>query len=250
MSLPVEVVAAQKKGKCILFVGRRVGLGAIETAGGSYIGQKKLARMLAGKKTDFSEALAGAERRLGPAGLRREMAALILEPDLKPGKFHQAAVRSFNLIFSSCQDDLLEQAAAEQGIPTEVFYRGETLPIAQEGVLRIYKFWGGFEKPGSLFFWPQGQEQPDLPADLRKSLRKSLIRNVVFFVGYRPDESEFAWVYEEMETGFGGKLPRCHLAVAQGRISDYFWQKWVWKGLLLFTADPVDVMEQVEAIEK
>jgi hypothetical protein len=246
MSLPVEVVAAQKKGNCILFVGRRTGLEAVETAGASYAGEKKLARLLAGKKSEFTDAFAGAERRLGTEGLRSEMAALLRPANLKPSDFHRAAVSHFNLIFTTCQDDLLEQAAAELGIETEVFYRGETLPVAQEGKVRIYYFWGAFERPDSLYFWPEGQGQRTLPGDLKKSLRKLLIRNVVFFVGYRPDESEFGWAYEALESGFGGKLPRCHLAVAQGRISDYFWQKWVWKGLLLFTADPADVMTQIE----
>ena len=35
-------------------------------------------------------------------------------------------------------------------------------------------------------------------------------------------------------------------AVAQGNISDYLWQKWVWRGLLLFTADPIDFMAELE----
>jgi hypothetical protein len=246
MSLPVEVVAAHEKGNCILFVGRRAVLEAVKAEGGSFPGQKKLARLLAGKKSEFDDALKGAERRLGPAGLGREMAALLDCSQIEPGVFHLGAVTNFNLIFTTCQDDLLERAAAAQGLKTEVFYRGDTLPVAEEGVLRIYKFWGGFERPDTLFIWPEGQDQQGLPADLRKSLRKLLTRNVLFFVGYRPDESEFAWVYEELETGFGGKLPRSHLAVAQGKISDYFWQKWVWKGLLLFTADPSYVMKQLE----
>jgi hypothetical protein len=246
MSLPIEVVEAQAKGRCILFVGRRAVLEAAKAAGAEYPGQKKLSRLLAGKKSGFEEAMAGVHRRIGAEGLRREMAAHLDCKNVEPGAFHRAAVRNFSLIFSSTQDDLLERAAEAEGLKAACFYRGETLPEAAEGVVRIYKFWGGFEKPETLFFRPEDAQQVPLPADLRKSLRKLLVRNVLFFVGYRPDELEFSWVYEELEAGFGGKLPRSHLAVAQGRISDYYWQKWVWKGLLLFTADPSDVMAQIE----
>ena len=46
---------------------------------------------------------------------------------------------------------------------------------------------------------------------------------------------------------YGGELPRCHLSVAQGPIADFLWQKWVWRGLLMFTADPIECFEQLEA---
>jgi hypothetical protein len=34
--------------------------------------------------------------------------------------------------------------------------------------------------------------------------------------------------------------------VAQGRIDDYQWQRWVWRGLLLFTADPTECMSMLD----
>jgi hypothetical protein len=80
----------------------------------------------------------------------------------------------------------------------------------------------------------------------RKKLRQIIRKNVVLFVGYRPDEEEFEVLFEELTAAYGGELPRCHLAVAQGRIDDYQWQRWVWRGLLLFTADPTECMKVLE----
>jgi hypothetical protein len=37
------------------------------------------------------------------------------------------------------------------------------------------------------------------------------------------------------------------MAVAEGRMDDFLWQKWVWRGVLLFTADPLECMAQIEA---
>jgi hypothetical protein len=74
-----------------------------------------------------------------------------------------------------------------------------------------------------------------------------LRKQVCFFVGYRPDEEEFDLLFDSLSEAYGGELPRCHLAVAQGRISDYHWQKWVWRGLLLFMADPSEALEALEA---
>ena len=86
-----------------------------------------------------------------------------------------------------------------------------------------------------------------LPTEVKKQLR-SLIRNqVLLFVGYRPDEEEFERLWSELSDAYGGELPRCHLAAAQGPIDDYLWQKWVWRGLLLFTADPSECLTELEA---
>ena len=71
-------------------------------------------------------------------------------------------------------------------------------------------------------------------------------RNVLFFVGYRPDEEEFEQLWEDLTVCYGGELPRCHLAVSQGTIDDYQWQRWVWRGLLLFHADPIECMEELQ----
>jgi hypothetical protein len=69
---------------------------------------------------------------------------------------------------------------------------------------------------------------------------------VVLFVGLRPDEEEFDRLWEDLTDAYGGELPRCHMAVASGPMNDFLWQKWVWRGLLLFTADPVECLQEIE----
>ena len=67
-------------------------------------------------------------------------------------------------------------------------------------------------------------------------------RKVLLLVGYRPDETHFEHLWQLLSQVYGGELPRCHLAVAQGRIDDYLWQKWVYAGVLMFTADPTECL--------
>ena len=81
----------------------------------------------------------------------------------------------------------------------------------------------------------------------RRRVREILRKHVVLFVGYRPDEEEFELLFERLTEAYGATLPRCHLAVAQGNIDDYQWQRWVWRGLLLFTADPEECTNALEA---
>ena len=69
----------------------------------------------------------------------------------------------------------------------------------------------------------------------------------MFFVGYRADEEEFERLFAELSDAYGGELPRCHLACGQGTIDDFLWQKWVWRGLLLFLSDPGEAMKELEA---
>ena len=88
-----------------------------------------------------------------------------------------------------------------------------------------------------------------LPEGIRHYLRRLLRGHVLLFVGFRPDEQEFQDLFDELVEGFGGELPRTHWAVAQGRITDLQWQKWVWRGMLLFTADPEELMEAVEQVD-
>ena len=88
-----------------------------------------------------------------------------------------------------------------------------------------------------------------LPEGTRHYLRRLLRGHVLLFVGFRPDEQEFQDLFDELVEGFGGELPRTHWAVCQGRITDLQWQKWVWRGMLLFTADPEELMEAVEQVD-
>ena len=238
MNVPIEVVDATRDGRCALFVGRRATLEAVVDAGGTYPEQKRLARMLKGR-TSVREASASFQDRLG----RDALVAVLREhhgaEDAEPGAFHLAAVKRFPRIFTTCWDDLLERAAQAQGVDYEVRYVGDPIPDASDTLL-IYKLWGGFEKPESLVLLPG--ESGKL-VGIRKDVRKVVRKNVCFFVGYRPDEEDFDLVFDEISEAYGGELPRCHLAVAQGRISDYHWQKWVWRGLLLFIADPSEAVE-------
>jgi len=241
VNVPVEVVEATRKGRCALFVGRRATLEAVEEAGGEYPDQRGLSRMLKGRKS-LREASEGFAERLG-----RDALVAVLKEHLNkgdPGDFHARAVKTFPRIFTTCWDDLLERAARAQGLEVDVRYAGDPIPEAEEGKVLVYKLWGGFEKPETLVVL--GSDQGRLEG-IRRDVRNVVRKRTCFFVGYRPDEEEFDLLFDELSEAYGGELPRCHLAVAQGRISDYHWQKWVWRGLLLFMADPGEALEALEA---
>ncbi|HJN73313.1 MAG TPA: SIR2 family protein [Myxococcota bacterium] len=240
MNVPIEVVDATRQRRCALFVGRRASLEAVEQAGAEYPDQRGLARMLEGRKALREASSAFAARR------GRDSLISALQERIgggEPGAFHRAAVRMFPRIFTTCWDDLLERAAVESGVDVEVRYAGDPIPEPVEGKLLVYKLWGGFERPETLLLTDADESRlSGVAKDARRVLRKT----VCFFVGYRPDEEEFDLIFDELSEVYGGELPRCHLAVAQGRISDYHWQKWVWRGLLLFTADPAEALEALE----
>ena len=124
----------------------------------------------------------------------------------------------------------------------ELRYRGDPLPEPEPDKTIIYKWRGGLESPEHLRAGP-GEPLGD---DLKKALRKVIRSDTILFAGYRPDEEEFESIFDDLSICYGGELPRCHLAVAQGRIDDYQWQRWVWRGLLLFTADPTECFEMLE----
>ncbi len=246
MNLPVEVLDAVRKGRCTLFVGRRASMEAAELAGRKVLSEKKLARRLAGARVSLQEALAQVEAREGRQALVNRLQQEFGFQDVQPTSFHVTAIKRFPLILTSCWDDLLERAALSLGAPADVAYRGEDLPQPDLRRRVVYKFWGGFERPDTLALTAEDRRRLGPPAGWRKQWRLLLRSNVLWFVGYRPDEQEFDDVWEEVSEAYGGELPRCHLAVAQGRIDDYHWQKWVWRGLLMFTADPVEAMEALE----
>jgi len=246
MNLPVEVVEAVNKGKCVLFVGRRASLEAAAEAGVKYPGEKQLARKIAGKRASLEEALAGVRASGGRPAVAKALEDWIGVDDIAPSEFHRIAIKRFPLIFTSAPDDLLERAAAELGAPAEVLYRGQSIPRPDPARRYVYKYWGGFERPDTLALSQAERRELSHPADHKKRWRGLLKDHVLFFVGYRPDEAEFEAVWEDISSSYGGELPRCHLAVAQGRISDVIWQKWVWRGLLLFLADPIESMEELE----
>lgn len=258
MNLPVEVIEAINAGKCILFVGSRFSSEAAEEQGVDYPDIKTIAKALGWKKPrqlmgsrakvsrpSPGQGAASYEAARGRPALIEEIRRLVDIPGVAPTAFHQSAISRFPLIVTTCQDDLLERSAVQLGGAAQVLYRGDDVPEPDRATRVIYKLNGGFERPDSLILSP-ADRQP-LPPAVRKQFRKLVRANVILFVGYRPDHEEFENVFDDLSQCYGGELPRCHLAVAQGRMDDFMWQKWVWRGLLMFTADPSECMIEVEA---
>ena len=246
MNLPVEVIEAVNAGKCVLFVGRRASLEAAAEIGLKYPSEKQLARKIGGAKTTLEEALSGVRAQGGRPAVQQALEDWIGVDDVPPTEFHKTAIKRFPLIFTCAPDDLLERGALALGAPAEVLYRGQSIPTPDPSRRYVYKYWGGFERPDTLAMTQTDRRELTHPADHKKRWRHLLKDHVLFFVGFRPDEAEFEAVWEDISESYGGELPRCHLAVAQGRISDVIWQKWVWRGLLLFLADPIESMEELE----
>lgn len=260
MNLPVEVLEAVKTGRCVAFVGSRATYEAAELQGKDYPDAKTLAKDLGWKKPkpvpgqkpkpvipSVEEGAALFEAGAGRAGLIRELQARTGGSDLTPTAAHHALLRRFPLIFTTVADDLLERAAVFDGVRLDVLARGDRIPAIDPEHRALVKLRGGFERPDSLMLTAADFAARPLPTEVKKQLR-TLIRNqVLLFVGYRPDEEEFERLWTELSDAYGGELPRCHLAAAQGPIDDYLWQKWVWRGLLLFTADPAECLTELEA---
>ncbi len=263
MNLPVEVLDAVREGRCVLFAGPRFASEAAELAGRAVPDDRKLARDLGwkrprrimgsavrDKKPVTPSVVEGArifEEAHGREALVGRMRLALGADGAAPTAAHRIALRRFDRIFTTAMDGLFEKAAAEAGHPLEVRYRGtEDAGPPAEGTALV-KLRGGFEKPDSLVLTRADYERAPLPAPFRKAVRTMLRREVVFFVGYKPDEEDFELLWRELTECYGGELPRCHMAVAQGRIDDYLWQKWVWRGLLMFTADPVECLEELDA---
>jgi hypothetical protein len=258
MNLPVAVIKAVQDDKCVLFVGSRFTSEAVEIAGGQYPSAKALAKALGWTRPrlrpgarptpvipSVSAGAALYEAAHGRAALAALLKAQVGAVDVPPTTAHLTALARFGVIHTTCQDDLLERVARAAGREVEVHYRGDPLPEPEPDKTIIYKWRGGLEAPESL----QTGQADELEVDLRKALRKVIRANTILFVGYRPDEEELEDIFGDLCICFGGELPRCHLAVAQGRIDDYQWQRWVWRGLLLFTADPTECMGMLEASE-
>jgi len=255
MNLPVAVIKAVQEGTCSIFVGSRFAGEAVEAAGGNYPSGKALAKLLGWKKPllrpgarptpvvpSVTEGAALYSEANGQAALVALLRAQVGAVDVAQTEAHEAVVSRFPVIHTTCQDDLLERTAAGQGREVELHYRGDPLPEGVEGKTIIYKWRGGLESPDTLAVGPA----EELEADLRKALRKRIRAHTVLFIGYRPDEEEFESLFADLTAAYGGELPRCHLAVAQGKIDDYQWQRWVWRGLLLFTADPTECVQMLE----
>ena len=259
MNLPVEVIEAVNKGKCLLFVGPTFSLEAAAELGRSDRDGKTIAkslgwtrpkRMVGARKTIVvpspAKGAALVEKKLGRGALVSQAKGLLDVSDVPGIPAHRIALSRFPMIFTTNYDRLLERTAEDMGGAATVAYRGEEIPEADPAKRVIYKLWGGFEQPESLVLTEADHNLVALDTPLRRKIRTLIRRNVVFFVGYRPDEEHFERLWGDLTECYGGELPRCHMAVAQGKINDYLWQKWVWRGLLMFTADPTECMEELE----
>jgi hypothetical protein len=257
LNLPVEVIEAVREDRCVIFLGNRVSLEAAEEAGAAYPDQKTLAKQLGWKKPAASVGKKGtvASVEEGAAALERAQgrSALLglLETQLAaavpPTSAHLAVVRRFPLVFTTNYDDLVERAGRAAGVAVDVLGRASPIPEPERGRCAVFKLRGEFARPDTLVVTAADHAARPLGADIRRQLRLLLRKKVVLFVGYRPDEEEFERLFAELSDAYGGELPRCHLSVAQGPIDDFLWQKWVWRGLLMFTADPIECLAELEA---
>ncbi len=257
MNLPVEVIEAVRGGRCVLFLGSNAGREVAELAGGTWPEGKELARILgwqrpkvmpgARPKPVMPSVSAGAElyeKKLGRAALVAALRAHVGAEGLSPGFAHAYALERFPLIFTTCWDDLLERSAGDRPMARLGF--GDAVPDMDASRRVLYRWRGSFARPESLVITDADRARREFPAELKTQIRNLIRRNVLFFVGYRPDEEEFEQLWEDLTVCYGGELPRCHLAVSQGTIDDYQWQRWVWRGLLLFHADPIECMEELQ----
>lgn len=267
MNLPVEVVEATREGRCVVFLGSRVTGEAAEAAGRTYPSNAELAKelgwrrpkRLAGtmpgsrrnQKTIVPSVAEGAARYADEHGRAALLARLRLQvgaQGVAPSRAHELALRRFPLVFTTTWDGLVDEAVRLHGTGHEVRQRGAPVPKEPDPAAPVvYRLRGSLDSPEGVVLTAEDYRARPWPEAVGKQLRQLIRKQVIFFVGYKPDEEEFEHLWADLSEAYGGELPRCHLAVAQGRVDDYLWQKWVWRGLLLFTADPTEALEALEA---
>lgn len=250
VNLPVEVIGAVRENRCLVFVGSRFAAEARELAGvPAHTGREvakslgwRPARGIPGRRQgpitpSIAEAAAAREALNGRDAMLAELQTLSGAAGLQPTSAHGFVVDHFEKVFTTALDGLLEEAAAERGRAFAAVGPGEPL-VDGPVIVRMRGSFGNQPVVTSADLGAVGWD------DATKSEVRRLIRShVVLFVGYRPDEEEFELLFDQLADAYRAELPRCHLAVAQGRIEDYQWQRWVWRGLLLFTADPTECMK-------
>ena len=260
MSLPIEVVASLREDRCVLFLGSRASAEAAKAAGRDYPTSLALAKRLGWEKPrqimgsrarpvmpSVEKGAARFEAERGRQALLNEIRPALDLEGVAPAPSHQIAVKRFRQIFTTCWDVLLEKAATEAGYEVSTGYRTEPLPVSSStGSRVVVRIRGSFEAPQTLVITEADFRTPHHP-DFKRAVRKLIHERTVLFVGYRPDEEEFERLWEDLTDAYGGELPRCHMAVPQGRMDDFLWQKWVWRGLLLFTADPEECLTEIDA---
>lgn len=260
MNLPVEVMEAVRNKKCILFLGSHFAAEAADKAGAVFPEPADLAKELGWKKPkapmgqkqkgivpSIEEGAAAYEAAHGRDGLVKLLRERVGAVGIPPTEGHTIALKDFPLIFTTAIDTLVEDAAKAQGIALDVIDRTMKIPEPDPARHVLVRVRGDLSRPDTLMLTAKDYQARAFGPDQRKVIR-SLVRGyVVFFVGYRPDEEEFERIFGELSDAYGGELPRCHLAVAQGNIDDYLWQKWVWRGLLMFLADPSEALTAMDA---
>lgn len=256
MNLPVEVIDAVRAGRCVLVMGSTATREAVELADGAYPDSKELARRLGWQRPKLmpgarpkpvmpsvSGGASAFEARSGRAALIASLKASVGAEGVAPSDAHRVAWRRFDTVLTTCWDELLEAAA---GPDLELRGWGDEVPTPGGDHPVLYRLRGRFSDPSSLVITDEDRAARVFTADFKNQIRMMVRRQVLFFVGFRPDEEEFEQLWEDLTVCYGGELPRCHLAVSQGSIDDYQWQRWVWRGLLLFHADPEECMAELE----
>lgn len=262
MSLPLEVVQSVREQRCVLFLGTRLSAEAAGAAGRDWPSAFTLARRLGWEKPrqimssrarpvrpSVEKGATRFEAERGRQALLNEVRPALALEGVSPVLSHRVAVEHFSTVFTTCWDSLLEKAALEAGLSVVTCDRGEPLPVPSSDKERVVVHMRGrFAEPQTVAIAEEDYRRP-FHAEFKRAVRKLVHERTVLFVGFRPDEEEFERLWEDLTDVYGGELPRCHMAVAQGHMDDFLWQKWVWRGLLLFTADPVECMTEIRALK-
>ena len=191
------------------------------------------------------DAAAAWEREHGRDALLEHIRSSVGSNGTMPSEAHRFFMGHFDLVFTTVWDDLFERAAEELKRDFQMVEMGDLVPRPDSHQPVLVRLRGGFST--SPIITSADALGREWDAEGRRRIRELIRKNVVLFVGYRPDEEEFEVLFDQLTEAYGASLPRCHLAVAQGQIDDYQWQRWVWRGLLLFTADPEDCTEALQA---
>ncbi|MBN1334842.1 MAG: SIR2 family protein [Deltaproteobacteria bacterium] len=258
MTLPLEVLEAVQAGRCILALGTHASEEAARAVGRVWHLAPDLARRLgwapprrlAGQRgrhlvPSVEEGAAAFEATHGRDALVRLLRGLVGLEDVPPTAAHRTALRRFPVILTTAWDGLLQRCAREEGIAARFLHRGQPLCEPADGPV-VLCMRGTFAEPASLVVTARDHAVPP-SADAHRAFRALLRSHLLLFVGYGPDDEELDRLWEDLTDLWGGELPRCHLAVVQGRMDDFLWQKWIWRACALFTADPIECMAEIEA---
>jgi hypothetical protein len=258
MNLPVEVVEATRQGRCVLALGTHASLEAARMAERPWPTERDVAlalglappRRLPGVRTQADQPSVAHlaqtfQARYGRDTLLSELQRQLSGHGLEPSAAHFFALERFPLVLTTAWDDLLDRAAPRISRPVRFVERLQALPELASEQTVVLRLRGSFAHPDTLLLTSEDWERRARPWELSRQLREIIGSNVLLFVGFRPDDEEFELLWSELLEIYGGELPRCHLALGQGPMNDLLWQKWVWRGLLLFTADAAECLSEL-----